>query len=80
MAVGVIPHFQNSAGLAKIEIGSHKFMCMGALPPFDHPHIFLTMGAGHDVVCPYCSTHYAYSASLAEGTSLPPSAAYVEAV
>ncbi len=57
MAAGAIPHFHNSMGLASIEVGSHTFMCMGALPPFDHPHVFLTMGAGHDVICPYCSTH-----------------------
>lgn len=78
MAAGAIPHFHNSAGLGKIEVGSHTFMCMGALPPHDHPHVFLTMGAGHDVICPYCSTHYAYNAALQEGTSLPPSARYHE--
>jgi uncharacterized Zn-finger protein len=45
MAGGSIPHFQNDAGHALIEIGVKEFMCVGANPPFDHPHVFLDMGA-----------------------------------
>ena len=76
MAHGAIPHFHNDMGLSQIEVGSHKFMCMGALPPFDHPHVFLTMGSDHDVICPYCSTHYKYNSKLADGASNPPAARY----
>src|ERR1700739_1585641 len=36
----VIPHFHNDLGVQVIEIGAKKFMCMGALPPQDHPHVF----------------------------------------
>jgi uncharacterized Zn-finger protein len=36
----VIPHFHNEPGVAVIEIGAKKFMCIGALPPQDHPHVF----------------------------------------
>jgi uncharacterized Zn-finger protein len=32
----VIPHFHND-----IEIGAENSMCMGALPPQDHPHVFI---------------------------------------
>ena len=39
-------------------------MCIGALPPFDHPHIFIDMGADTETVCPYCSTRYVYAAAL----------------
>ncbi len=46
MAASSTPHFQNDMGLSKIEIGAKEFMCVGAKPPFDHPHVFLNMGAG----------------------------------
>lgn len=76
MAHSSIPHFHNTEGLARIEVGSHEFQCIGALPPFDHPHIYIDMGVETDIVCPYCSTHYVYNPELAEGTSEPLSAVY----
>src|SRR5215813_12518561 len=51
----VIPHFHNDLGVPAIEIGAKKFMCMGALPPQDHPHVFCDMGEDVEYVCPYCS-------------------------
>lgn len=66
MAHGTTPHFHNQPGLARVKVGAHEFMCIGALPPFDHPHIFIDMGSGHDAICPYCSTHYLYDASLGD--------------
>ena len=76
MAHTSTPHFHNTEGLKRIEVGSKEFMCVGALPPFDHPHIYLDMGKEDEIVCPYCSTHYIFSASLAAGTSEPLSAVY----
>lgn len=76
MAQHTTPHFHNSEGLARIEIGSKEFMCVGAKPPFDHPHVFLDMGADNEVVCPYCSTLYVYDAGLPAGTSEPISAIF----
>jgi len=76
MADHSVPHFHNSEGLAQIEIGSKEFQCIGALPPFDHPHVFIDMGKENDVVCPYCSTHYVFNATLTPGTSQPLSAVY----
>ncbi len=38
------PHFHNQPGVAKIKVGSKEFMCVGALPPFDHPHVYIDMG------------------------------------
>ena len=39
-------------------------MCIGALPPFDHPHIFIDMGSDTETICPYCSTRFVYEAAL----------------
>ena len=38
-----------------------KFMCMGALPPQDHPHVFCDMGEDVEYVCPYRSTLYRHN-------------------
>lgn len=76
MAHGTTPHFHNTEGLASIEVGSKEFMCVGALPPFDHPHVFLDMGKDTEVVCPYCSTLYVYNAELDAGGAKPASAIY----
>lgn len=64
MADHVVPHFQNDAGVAVIEIGSREFMCVGANPPFDHPHVFLDMGQDTQILCPYCSTLFVFDARL----------------
>lgn len=77
MAAAVVPHFANDLGIAKIRIGAHEFMCVGAKPPFDHPHVFLDMGDEHEKVCPYCSTLYVYDASLPAGAADPVEAVYV---
>lgn len=76
MAHSSIPHFHNTEGLARIEVGSREFMCVGALPPFDHPHIYIDMGDDTEAVCSYCSTHYVYNPTLPAGTSEPLSAVY----
>ncbi|HUO54979.1 MAG TPA: zinc-finger domain-containing protein [Rhodoblastus sp.] len=64
MSDHAIPHFHNQPGLSKIRVGAKEFMCIGALPPFDHPHVYIDMGADAEAICPYCSTHYVYDASL----------------
>ena len=70
MAAGTTPHFQNEMGVPVIEIGTHEFMCIGALPPFDHPHIFIEM-PGDEVVCPYCSTLYRFNPKLKANEARP---------
>ena len=77
MAGGTIPHFQNDAGHRLIEIGVKEFMCVGANPPFDHPHVYLDMGGDTEKVCPYCSTLYRYDASLHGGHTRPEGCLYV---
>ena len=71
MADTHIPHFQNDTGEETIAIGARKFMCIGATPPFDHPHVFLDMGDENEIVCPYCSTRYVYKAGLGSDQSEP---------
>lgn len=71
MADKVVPHFQNSNGHDSIAVGVSEFMCIGAKPPFDHPHIFLDMGSDSETVCPYCSTLYKFDATLQTEESSP---------
>jgi uncharacterized Zn-finger protein len=76
MAQGATPHFHNSMGVSRIEIGAKEFMCIGALPPYDHPHVFIDMGSSADTVCPYCSTHYVHNAALGNSAANPISAVW----
>jgi uncharacterized Zn-finger protein len=78
MADHGIPHFHNDTGVAVIHVGAHEFMCIGAKPPFDHPHVYLDMGSDHEIVCPYCSTLFKYDASLKAGACSPPECAHHE--
>lgn len=78
MAGSTIPHFQNDAGHPTIAIGVKEFMCVGANPPFDHPHVFLDMGGDDEKVCPYCSTLYRYDAKLSAQETVPAGAHYVD--
>ncbi len=71
MAVSVVPHFQNDRGVDVVEIGAKEFMCIGATPPFDHPHVYLDMGDDAEIVCPYCSTLYKYNSSLEANAATP---------
>lgn len=76
MADHGVPHFQNDIGAAVVHIGAKEFMCIGAKPPFDHPHVFLDMGSEDEIVCPYCSTLYRYRAALHGEDTDPPGAAW----
>jgi uncharacterized Zn-finger protein len=71
MASGATPHFQNSMGLSVIEIGAGEFMCIGAAPPYDHPHVFLDMGKAKEIICPYCSTLYRFNPALGAQEAKP---------
>lgn len=71
MAEKSVPHFHNDPGVAVVHVGAREFMCIGATPPFDHPHVFLDMGDEAEAICPYCSTLYRYRADLAAGAADP---------
>ena len=75
MTENIVPHFHNDVGVAEIEIGAKEFMCIGAMPPFDHPHVFCDMGDDTEFVCPYCSTLYRYNAVLKPNEARPPECA-----
>ena len=75
MTESIVPHFHNDIGVAEIAIGAKEFMCIGALPPFDHPHVFCDMGDDTEYVCPYCSTLYRYDPALKPNEAQPPECA-----
>ena len=77
MADHVVPHFQNDNGDRIVDIGVTKFMCVGATPPFDHPHVFLDMGDADEMVCPYCGTLYRHRAQLKPAETNPSGHLYV---
>ena len=64
MSPNAKPHYENSQGASKIEIGAKQFICIGAKSPFDHPHIAIDMGTNDEAICPYCSTLYAFNPHL----------------
>ena len=55
-----------------------RFMCVGAKPPFDHPHVFLDMGGDAEIICPYCSTLYRHDPSLDPHAARPAECAAIE--
>jgi uncharacterized Zn-finger protein len=76
MSDEIVPHFHNDPGVVAIDIGAKKFMCMGVLPPFDHPHVYCDMGDDADYVCPYCSTLYRHDPALAPSEARPAQCAW----
>ena len=75
MAAHETPHFHNQPGVRRVRVGVREFMCIGALPPFDHPHIFIDMGDSTEIVCSYCSTLYVLDESLGPHAD-PPACEY----
>ena len=78
MAGHIIPHFQNDGGYPVIRIGVTEFMCVGANPPFDHPHVYLDMGDEGEKVCGYCSTLYRIDNALHADETDPPGCLFIE--
>ena len=71
MAAHFVPHLANDQGAEKIFVGVKELNCMGARPPFDHPHVFLDMGSDGQILCPYCSPLFVYDARLGEHETDP---------
>ena len=80
MAGHPIPHYHNSDGHRSIDIGVKEFKCIGALPPQDHPHVYLDMGDASELVCPYCSTLYRHDPALGAEETRPGGCLVAEAV
>jgi uncharacterized Zn-finger protein len=70
-AATLTPHFANDQGVEKIYVGVKELNCMGARPPFDHPHVYLDMGAESQILCPYCSTLFVHDAKLEPDETVP---------
>lgn len=68
------PHLANDKGAERVFVGVKELQCMGARPPFDHPHVFLDMGGDSQILCPYCSTLFIYDPRLSEHETDPPGA------
>src|SRR4029078_9502285 len=75
MAEHVVPHFHYDPGCPVIEIGAKEFMCVGATPPYDHPHVFLDIGEDKEIICPYCSTLYRFNSAPDPQPAPPPECA-----
>ncbi|MFV0297381.1 MAG: zinc-finger domain-containing protein [Hyphomicrobiaceae bacterium] len=71
MAQSTVPYLANDQGVEQIKVGVREFNCMGARPPFDHPHVYLDMGGEDQILCPYCSTLYVHDASLSATETEP---------
>lgn len=76
MAENVVPHFHNDPGVEVIHVGVHELQCIGAKPPFDHPHVFLDMGSDHEIICPYCSTLYRLREDIPANSADPEACVY----
>ena len=76
MAQTLVPHLVNDKGVGRIRIGVKEFQCMGATPPFDHPHVYLDMGDEAEIVCPYCSTVFEHDHAIKANESDPPSCVF----
>ena len=72
----VVPHFHNDPGASVIEIGAKEFMCIGATPPHDHPHVFCDMGGDNEFICSYCSTLYRHNPALHGYQAIPAECAW----
>jgi uncharacterized Zn-finger protein len=79
MSETIVPHFHNTPGVPVIEIGAREFMCIGELPPFDHPHVFLDMGDAPEIICPYCSTLFRQEPDLGPRQARPAECALADA-
>jgi len=73
MAAAPVPHLANDVGAEKIFVGVKELNCMGARPPFDHPHVYLDMGTDSQILCPYCSTLFVHDQRLAADETDPKS-------
>jgi uncharacterized Zn-finger protein len=71
-----LPSYQNEIGVGEIRIGVVEFHCVGALPPGDHPHIYLNMSGKAAIRCPYCATDYVHDAALRWDKTVPAGCLY----
>ena len=49
---------QNHSPIEILYVNSKKVSCDGGKGASNHPLVYLTMGEGESVVCPYCSKYF----------------------
>jgi uncharacterized Zn-finger protein len=72
MPAGAHLKFRNDRGVREIGIGVRKFKCIGESSPQDHPHIYINMGEGDTILCPYCGTGFRFDPRLTPLDAEPP--------
>lgn len=72
------PKFRNDQGLAEIRIGAREFLCIGASPPQDHPHVYIDMGERDAILCPYCATRFRFEPGLEAFAADPRESVYLD--
>jgi uncharacterized Zn-finger protein len=72
MSSSAYPKFKNDQGIEEIRIGAKEFLCIGASPPQDHPHIYLNIGDASAIQCPYCGTRFRFDPLLLPTDADPP--------
>jgi uncharacterized Zn-finger protein len=60
MAQAETPKISNDDGAPEVFVSVKEFECIGAEPPYDHPHVYLDMGSEDEIICPYCSTRFRF--------------------
>jgi uncharacterized Zn-finger protein len=70
--------FSNDRGVPEIRIGVREFECVGATPPYDHPHIYLDMSDKGAILCPYCATSFRFDPRLGVREADPPECLYFD--
>jgi uncharacterized Zn-finger protein len=75
---GHYPKFRNDHGLPEIRIGAREFLCIGASPPQDHPHVYINMGKQDTILCPYCATTFRFDPKLAPFAADPPECVHLD--
>ena len=70
------PKFHNEIGAPVVRLGCREFKCIGAIPPQDHPHIYINMGESNEILCLYCSTIYLFDPNLDSREADPESCYY----
>lgn len=78
-ATSLFPKFHNEIAASEVRIGAREFHCIGALPPFDHPHVYLNMGAQDGILCPYCATRFRFASVLDPAAADPAGCAFPDA-
>jgi uncharacterized Zn-finger protein len=78
MPAGAYLKFRNDRGVREIGIGVREFKCIGESPPQDHPHIYINMGEGDTILCPYCGTGFRFDPRLTPLDAEPPDSLFAD--